>query len=529
MTEPETIALREPAQRAAILNNIVGTAGNDFWTVILPGFYVIDGLGGKDTLDFGTALRSDFALTHDSEGAIHIDTVSGASAAFHTTARNVEILSFNNGKDKLDVATFFGDITPPTLVSIDPLDGATAVASGKNIKLTFSEAVHFSAGGSIVLKSGLGTVVETYTIGSSNISIAGNVLTIDPTANLLGHTTYSLEVAAGTVEDLSGNRLQADSVATFSTATGVNHAPSGAVTISGTPLQGQVMSASNTLVDADGLGTLNYQWTADGSAIVGATSSSYTLSQSVINSTVGVTISYIDGQGNVEHVSSAPSAIIGGIYNGGNGDDFLFGGGGADFLNGGGGNDILNGLGGSDSYDGGSGVDVAVFAGARASFTFTTASVDRGGEHVGSIVNIERLRFDDADIALDISGNGGQAYRIYQAAFNRAPDLTGLGFWISVMDHGTTLESVAGGFVASAEWAKLYGANPSNADVVNGLYQNVLHRAPDPGGVKFWIDVLDGHLATLPAVLAAFSESPENQAALIGAIGNGFAYTPFFG
>ena len=48
----------------------------------------------------------------------------------------------------------------------------------------------------------------------------------------------------------------------------------------------------------------------------------------------------------------------------------------------------------------------------------------------------ERLTFSDANIALDIDGNAGQAHRIYKAAFDRAPDLGGLGFWINTLDNG---------------------------------------------------------------------------------------------
>ena len=43
----------------------------------------------------------------------------------------------------------------------------------------------------------------------------------------------------------------------------LNHAPTGSVTISGTALEGQTLTASNNLADADGLGTISYQWNRD--------------------------------------------------------------------------------------------------------------------------------------------------------------------------------------------------------------------------------------------------------------------------
>ena len=62
----------------------------------------------------------------------------------------------------------------------------------------------------------------------------------------------------------------------------VNDAPSGGVTISGTPTQGQTLSAAHSLADADGLGPIGYQWRADGVAIAGATGSTLVLGQAQV-------------------------------------------------------------------------------------------------------------------------------------------------------------------------------------------------------------------------------------------------------
>jgi hypothetical protein len=142
---------------------------------------------------------------------------------------------------------------------------------------------------------------------------------------------------------------------------------------------------------------------------------------------------------------------------------------------------------------------------------------------------VERLQFSDATIAMDIVGNGGQAYRIYQAALNRAPDAGGLGYWINVLDSGVSLTSVAQGFVTSPEFVSLYGANPTNVELVTKFYSNVLHRTPDTDGLNYWLGILDSNALSVAGVLAEFGESPENQAALVGVIGNGFVYTPLGG
>src|SRR5207237_9770784 len=65
--------------------------------------------------------------------------------------------------------------------------------------------------------------------------------------------------------------------ASTAAVTNVNDPPTGTVTISGTAQENQVLTASNTLADADGLGTISYQWQRDGVNVLGATGTTYTL------------------------------------------------------------------------------------------------------------------------------------------------------------------------------------------------------------------------------------------------------------
>ena len=86
----------------------------------------------------------------------------------------------------------------------------------------------------------------------------------------------------------------------------VNDAPTGSVTIDDTtPTQGQTLTASNTLGDLDGLGTISYQWQRGGVDIVGATGATYVTSQADVGSTLRVVASYTDGQGTPRSVTSA--------------------------------------------------------------------------------------------------------------------------------------------------------------------------------------------------------------------------------
>jgi hypothetical protein len=194
--------------------------------------------------------------------------------------------------------------------------------------------------------------------------------------------------------------------------------------------------------------------------------------------------------------------------------------------------DTMHGAANSGRIDGGGGLDTVIYNGAASEYKMTRGAAGFTIGHgvsatVDSLVNVERLKFRDAAVALDIDGVGGQAYRIYQAAFDRVPDSGGLGFWIAAMDRGTTLASVAKGFVDSKEFSDMYGTAPANTDLVGKFYEHVLHRPAEKDGLAFWVGVLDSHAASVPDVLVAISESNENQAALAALIGNGFAYTPY--
>lgn len=105
---------------------------------------------------------------------------------------------------------------------------------------------------------------------------------------------------------------QAEQMSSAATARvlNVNDAPGGEVSLSGTPQQGETLTVSQNLTDADGLGTLRYQWQADGVVLPKATGNSYLLSEAEVGKTVSVTVSYTDGQGSSESVTRAASAVV---------------------------------------------------------------------------------------------------------------------------------------------------------------------------------------------------------------------------
>lgn len=224
------------------------------------------------------------------------------------------------------------------------------------------------------------------------------------------------------------------------------------------------------------------------------------------------------------------------------GSDVLDGGGGADTIFGGEGADLLTGGGGDDAINGGAGIDSAryIFGDPTTSgnysitksntldvwFVRQESSFQSKDEGLDTLAGVERLVFSDVNVALDIDGTSAVAYRLYKAAFDRVPDLAGLGFWIASMDIGVTGLEVAQGFINSPEFLAMYGADSSNADFVDRLYLNILDRPGETEGRSYWINALDNG-ADRAAILLDFSESVENQTNVQALISNGIEYTPF--
>ena len=123
-----------------------------------------------------------------------------------------------------------------------------------------------------------------------------------PDANANGSDSFTITANDGTV----------DVTETVNVAIApVNDLPTGAVTITGTATEEQVLTAVTiTLEDEDGLGTLSYQWKADGANITGATASTLNLGQSEVGKAITVSVSYTDGESTTESVTSEATSAV---------------------------------------------------------------------------------------------------------------------------------------------------------------------------------------------------------------------------
>ena len=136
-------------------------------------------------------------------------------------------------------------------------------------------------------------------------------LSFDDQTNTFSGTPLNADVGTRSVKvtatDIAGTSVSD----TFDlVVTNTNDTPSGTVTISGIVTQGQTLTASNDLADADGLGTITYQWNRDGTAITDATDSTYVLSSEDVGEKITVTASYFDGHGTYEESYSSETDIV---------------------------------------------------------------------------------------------------------------------------------------------------------------------------------------------------------------------------
>jgi hypothetical protein len=118
------------------------------------------------------------------------------------------------------------DTTPPQVTTLSPENAATGVAPDANLVMTFDEDVRVGTGNIEIRLLDDHSVVQTIDVTGTAVSVAANVLSIDPPADLAFGTSYYIVIPGTAVEDLSGNAFAgfADSSG-WSFTTIVNEAP----------------------------------------------------------------------------------------------------------------------------------------------------------------------------------------------------------------------------------------------------------------------------------------------------------------
>ena len=137
---------------------------------------------------------------------------------------------------------------------------------------------------------------------------------------------------------------------------------------------------------------------------------------------------------------------------------------------------VLTGGRGSDNIDGMTGIDTAVYDLDRGLAVVTFSSDDNvwnvGSESdIDSLKNIERLKFNDINVALDLDGNAGNTVKLLSALLGSegASNPHYIGAGLNALDAGMTYESL---MAAGLEF--VLGSDPSSSEVINLFYKNLV-------------------------------------------------------
>ena len=216
--------------------------------------------------------------------------------------------------DKTSLSFTATELTDPFATGFSPADDSTSVSTESDLVLTFSEAVYAQTGNFVIYKAEDDEIFETINVKGSRVSGDGtNEITIDPSDDFNENTSYYVFIDSTAFDDIAGNSLTGVSDATsYNFTTAYVDDGEAEFSISGTVGFGETLAISEDTADADGTGTLSYSWQTssdDSDWDVVGTDSSYTIAASDEGKSIKAVISYEDGQGFDETVTTDSSSI----------------------------------------------------------------------------------------------------------------------------------------------------------------------------------------------------------------------------
>ena len=120
---------------------------------------------------------------------------------------------------------------------------------------------------------------------------------------------------------------------------------------------------------------------------------------------------------------------------------------------------------------------------------------------MSDIQDLKIRRAADGTLVSDTGHTAAQVCRLYDALLDRSPDPGGLTYWVNaIAGRSLSLEQAVDGFTSSQEFQNRYG-NQDNAGFVHMLYSNVLGRNPDDDGFRNWLNAMDNGMSRSEALL----------------------------
>jgi serralysin len=177
----------------------------------------------------------------------------------------------------------------------------------------------------------------------------------------------------------------------------------------------------------------------------------------------------------------------------------LSGGMGNDWLEGWAGDDVMVGGQGDDQLLGGLGIDTVQYSGAYASYnfsntanTFSVKDKRSNADGIDVLTSVERLKFSDKSVAIDVDGNAGIVVKVISAVLGsdaiKLSNIVGIGLryvdnGMSYADLGLTALNAVGALtpdaIVSTLWRNVVGFPPSAND--KAPYLKMLAEGTKPG------------------------------------------------
>lgn len=146
----------------------------------------------------------------------------------------------------------------------------------------------------------------------------------------------------------------------------------------------------------------------------------------------------------------------------------------------------------------------------------TKSAISNAANQIVTGFTTETLTMSAAATGAEAKANITPIISLYEGLLQRAPDLGGLASWIALNRTGFSQSSVAFGFTNSAEFTSIYGVAPTTTAFLTALYANVLGRAPDAKGLSDWTAFVGGAVSPSTAQMAlvawGFTQSVEGLA-----------------
>jgi len=170
------------------------------------------------------------------------------------------------------------------------------------------------------------------------------------------------------------------------------------------------------------------------------------------------------------------------------------------------GNDVLDGFSGYDIIDGQGGLDTAKYSVASTKVFARENEADQlviygSAGQSETVVDIERFQFTDKVYALDLDGNAGVAAKAIIVSFGADSLNAYMSAALSIVDSGTSLESLCD-LVVDLELIDQLTGSSSNSSFVGHLFQNVVGRSPNLFENAIYTNRLDNGTYTKSSLLA---------------------------